>query len=71
VIWEDGEGGKEESVKAQVSTTWVPWVFITFMVEPAGRAVAIPWRAGMVVNVMFLFLKVIYSDRELKRKVVK
>jgi hypothetical protein len=28
-------------------------VFITFMVEPAGRAVAMPWRAGMVVNVMF------------------
>jgi len=58
MISEDEEGGKEESVKAQVSITWVPCVFITFMVEPLGRAVAMPWRAGMVVNAMFLFLVV-------------
>lgn len=40
-------------MKAQVSTTWVPRVLITFMVEPLERGVAIPWRAGMVVSDMF------------------
>jgi len=45
-----GDGGKELSVKAHVSTTWLPCVLITFMVWPAERGTAIPWRAGMVVN---------------------
>jgi hypothetical protein len=46
----DEEGGKEESVKAQVSITCVPWVFIIFIVLPVGRGMAMPWRAGMVVR---------------------
>ena len=37
-------------IKAQKSTTWVPWVLITLMVWPARRCVAIPWRAGMMVT---------------------
>lgn len=48
VDWE--EGGKEESVKAQVSITCVPYVLIIFIVWPARRGVAMPCRAGMVVS---------------------
>ena len=44
---EEGEG---ESVKAQVSTTCVPYVLIIFMVWPVRRGVAMPWRAGMGVS---------------------
>lgn len=47
---EVGEGGKEESVKAHVSTTCVPCVLMTLMVWPALRGTAMPWRAGMVVG---------------------
>lgn len=50
---EDEEGGKEETVKAQVSTTCVPCVLMTLMVWPALRGTAMPWRAGMVVGAMF------------------
>lgn len=42
----DGEG--EETAKALVSITWVPWVLMTLMLELRGRWVAVPWRAGMV-----------------------
>jgi hypothetical protein len=34
--------------KAQVSITCVPWVLMILMLEPRGRWVAVPWRAGMV-----------------------
>lgn len=33
---------------AQVSTTWVPWVLMTFMVCPSFNGTATPKRAGMV-----------------------
>lgn len=33
---------------AHVSTTWVPWVLITFMVWLCLRGTATPVRAGMV-----------------------
>ena len=44
------EGAVEESVKAQVSITCVPYVLMILMVCPALRCVAMPCRAGMVVK---------------------
>lgn len=46
----DEDGGKEDKVKAQVSTTCVPYVLMIFIVCPARRGVAMPWRAGMAVS---------------------
>jgi hypothetical protein len=47
---EDGDGGKEDKVKAQVSTTCVPWVLTIFIVWPEWIGVAMPWRAGIVLS---------------------
>ena len=55
-IVEDEDGGNEEIVNAQVSTTCVPCVLVTFIVEPLGRGVVMPWRAGMVVSDIFSIL---------------
>lgn len=45
-IWDmmvdEGEGGKEDKVKAQVSTTCVPEVLTILIVWPARRGVAMP-----------------------------
>ena len=46
----DEEAGEEDKVKAQVSTTCVPYVLMIFIVWPARRGVAMPWRAGMAVS---------------------
>jgi hypothetical protein len=46
----DEDGGKEDKLKAQVSTTCVPYVLMIFIVWPARRGVAMPWRAGMAVS---------------------
>jgi hypothetical protein len=48
--WVDEDGGKEDKLKAQVSTTCVPYVLMIFIVWPARRGVAMPWRAGMAVS---------------------
>ena len=40
-------------MKAQVSITCVPWVFIILSIWPVERGIARPWRAGMVVGAMF------------------
>jgi len=58
----DGDG---EIVKAHVSTIWVPYVLIIFMVCPAGRWVAVPWAAGIVCWVSIL--EVLVWGREIKR----
>jgi hypothetical protein len=39
-----------DRVKAQVSITCVPWVFMTLIVCPAAKGVAIPCFAGIVVR---------------------
>ena len=44
---------EEETVKAQVSITCVPWVFIILSIWPVERGIARPWRARMVVGAMF------------------
>jgi len=54
-------------VKAQVSITCVPWVLMIFMVWPARRRVAMPWRAGMVVRLEDIALM---QEREIEMQVV-
>ena len=49
-IVEEGERGNQETEKAQVSTTCVPWVLMIFTVWPARRGVAMPLRAGIVLS---------------------
>jgi hypothetical protein len=50
LIWVLTPVGEEGNrVKAQVSTTCVPYVLVTFTFLPAGRGTAMPWRAGIVI----------------------
>ena len=54
---------EEETVKAHVSITCVPWVLIILSVCPASRGMARPCLAGMSLGTMMSEIKVPKSQR--------